>query len=70
MKGNIAKKHALAVQRLMDAGAVVFGKTNVPALLADWQTFNPVYGTTNNPWVSRAGRADHLAVRRRHLPRD
>src|SRR4051812_13225743 len=50
MKGNIAGKNALAVQRLMDAGAVVFGKTNVPALLADWQTFNPVYGTTNNPW--------------------
>jgi amidase len=50
MKGNIASKNALAVQRLMDAGAVVFGKTNVPALLADWQTFNPVYGTTNNPW--------------------
>jgi amidase len=50
MKSNIAKRHALAVQRLMDAGAVVFGKTNVPALLADWQTFNPVYGTTNNPW--------------------
>src|SRR6185436_16196577 len=50
MKDNIAKKNALAVQRLMDAGAVVFGKTNVPALLADWQTFNPVYGTTNNPW--------------------
>ena len=50
MKGNIATQYALAVQRLMDAGAVVFGKTNVPALLADWQTFNPVYGTTNNPW--------------------
>ena len=50
MKGNIAAKDALAVQRLMDAGAVVFGKTNVPALLSDWQTFNPVYGTTNNPW--------------------
>jgi amidase len=50
MKDNIAGENALAVQRLMDAGAVVFGKTNVPALLADWQTFNPVYGTTNNPW--------------------
>jgi len=50
MKGNIAKQDALAVRRLKDAGAVVFGKTNVPALLADWQTFNPVYGTTNNPW--------------------
>jgi amidase len=50
MTGNIAKRHALAVQRLTDGGAIVFGKTNVPALLADWQTFNPVYGTTNNPW--------------------
>jgi amidase len=50
MKGNIAKRNALAVQRLMDAGAIVFGKTNVPVMLSDWQTFNPVYGTTNNPW--------------------
>ena len=50
MKGNIASSNALAVQRLMDAGAVVFGKTNVPVRLSDWQSFNPVYGTTNNPW--------------------
>jgi amidase len=41
---------ASAVQRLRSAGAVIFGKTNVPALLADWQTFNPIYGTTSNPW--------------------
>jgi amidase len=40
----------VAVQRLLDAGAVIFGKTNVPVSLADWQSFNPVYGTTNNPW--------------------
>jgi amidase len=50
MKGNIARQNALAVQRLMDAGAIVFGKTNVPVMLSDWQSFNPVYGTTNNPW--------------------
>ncbi|MGQ0577569.1 MAG: amidase [Betaproteobacteria bacterium] len=50
MKGNIASRHALAVHRLMGAGAVIFGKTNVPVMLADWQTFNPVYGTTGNPW--------------------
>ncbi|HEX4985253.1 MAG TPA: amidase [Burkholderiales bacterium] len=50
MKGNVAAKNALAVQRLIDAGAIVFGKTNVPVMLSDWQTFNPVYGTTNNPW--------------------
>ncbi len=50
LKGNIAKHDALAVQRLKSAGAIVFGKTNVPAYTADWQTFNPLYGTTNNPW--------------------
>ncbi len=54
MIGNIARHHALAAHRLLGAGAVIFGKTNVPVMLADWQTFNPVYGTTNNPWdVSR-----------------
>lgn len=47
---NIARQPAVAVQRLLDAGAIVFGKTNVPVALADWQTFNPVYGTTCNPW--------------------
>jgi amidase len=45
-----ASSDALAVQRLEAAGAVVFGKTNVPVALADWQSYNPVYGTTNNPW--------------------
>jgi amidase len=49
-KDNVARKDALAVQRLKRAGAIVFGKTNVPVLLADWQSFNPIYGTTNNPW--------------------
>lgn len=47
---NIARGSAVAVQRLLDAGAVIFGKTNVPVALADWQSFNPVYGTTRNPW--------------------
>jgi amidase len=41
---------AVTVQRLKAAGAVIFGKTNVPVALADWQTFNPLYGPTNNPW--------------------
>ncbi|MEJ8852340.1 amidase [Variovorax rhizosphaerae] len=50
LKDNVATSHAVAVQRLVDAGAIVFGKTNVPVALADWQTFNPLYGTTNNPW--------------------
>jgi amidase len=50
LKDNIAPRNALAVDRLLAAGVVLFGKTNVPAWLADWQSFNDVYGTTNNPW--------------------
>jgi amidase len=41
---------SLAVQRLEAAGVVIFGKTNVPVDLADWQSYNPVYGATSNPW--------------------
>ncbi len=41
---------AVAVARLKAAGAVVLGKTNVPLMLADWQSYNSIYGTSNNPW--------------------
>jgi amidase len=41
---------ALVVQRLKAAGVIILGKTNVPVDLADWQSYNEVYGTTNNPW--------------------
>jgi amidase len=50
MRDNIAASDSHVVRRLREAGAVVFGKTNVPVSLADWQSFNPVYGTTCNPW--------------------
>ena len=54
-KDNVAKKNAVVVDRLLEAGAVIFGKTNVPLFLSDWQSFNAIYGTTNNPWdVTRA----------------
>ena len=36
--------------RLRAAGAVIFGKTNVPEGAIDYQCFNPVFGVTNNPW--------------------
>ena len=36
--------------RVKAAGAVVMAKTNVPQMLSDWQSANPVYGRTNNPW--------------------
>lgn len=41
---------ALAIARLKKAGAIIMGKTNVAHMLQDWQTYNPIYGTTNNPW--------------------
>ena len=47
---NIARRDALSVSRMKAAGVTMFGKTNVPYMLADWQSFNDVYGTTNNPW--------------------
>jgi len=49
-KNNVAARNAVVVDRLLDAGAVLFGKTNVPLFLSDWQSFNAIYGTTNNPW--------------------
>src|SRR5215831_10693854 len=50
LKNNITGTTALAVERLEKAGVVLFGKTNVPLLLADNQSYNAIYGTTNNPW--------------------
>ncbi len=49
-RDNIAASNALVVDRLLDAGAVIFGKTNVPPGLMDGQSWNEVYGRTNNPW--------------------
>src|SRR5215471_16022812 len=50
LAGYIPARDADAVARLRAAGAVVFGKTNLPTFAMDWQTYNPVFGTTNNPW--------------------
>jgi len=49
-KDNIAKTNSMVAQRMIDAGVTLFGKTNVPLNLADWQSYNEVYGSTNNPW--------------------
>ncbi len=50
MFGNwIAPTDSIGVARLKAAGAVILGKTNVPPMLADWQSDNPIYGRTNNP---------------------
>jgi amidase len=45
---------AVTVARARAAGAVIWGKTNVPVMAGDWQSYNDVYGASNNPWdVSR-----------------
>lgn len=49
-RDNRAHTDALAISRLKAAGAVIFGKTNVPLNLADFQSYNDIYGTTSNPW--------------------
>jgi len=45
-----ASEDALIVARSRRAGAVLLGKTNVPILLDDWQSYNAIYGVTRNPW--------------------
>jgi amidase len=41
---------ALSISRVKEAGGVILGKTNVPLGLGDWQSYNDIYGTTNNPF--------------------
>lgn len=43
-------QNSAVVERLTSAGAILIGATNVPVNLSDWQSYNPIYGTTNNPW--------------------
>lgn len=52
---NIPPRSATAIERLQRAGGIVFGKTNVPYMSGDLQTYNDVYGTTNNPWNLACG---------------
>ncbi|MEK9283685.1 MULTISPECIES: amidase [unclassified Bradyrhizobium] len=49
-KNFIAEEDALPIARVKDAGTVILGKTNVPLGLGDWQSYNDIYGTTNNPY--------------------
>jgi amidase len=49
-KEFVAADYGAIPQRVLGAGAVLLGKTNVPPMLADWQSTNPIYGRTVNPW--------------------
>ncbi|XUU59891.1 amidase family protein [Erythrobacter sp. HA6-11] len=48
-KNHTATRESRVVEKLKAAGAIIIGKSNVPAELTDWQSNNPVYGRTNNP---------------------
>ncbi|HXA84529.1 MAG TPA: amidase [Candidatus Dormibacteraeota bacterium] len=51
LRDSRAPQNSEVVNRLLsDAGAVLLGATNVPIALGDWQSYNPIYGQTNNPW--------------------
>ncbi|MDX3066036.1 MULTISPECIES: amidase family protein [Streptomyces] len=50
LKDHVPGKDADAVALLRDAGAVIIGKTNVPVLCQDIQTYNPLFGKTTNPF--------------------
>ncbi len=50
LKEHMPEKNGDVVQDMLDAGVVVFGKTNLPLFAMDTQSFNEVYGQTNNPW--------------------
>ena len=50
LSDHIPEEDAATVSRLRAAGAVILGKTNVPIYAGDWQSYNEVFGTTNNPW--------------------
>src|SRR5262245_21611638 len=47
LRSWISSQDDLVVERLKQAGAVIFGKTNVPFRLLDFQTYNEIHGTTN-----------------------
>lgn len=49
-KDHVPEQNALVVERLQNAGAITIGKTNTPEFGAGSQTFNPVFGTTRNPY--------------------
>ncbi|MFK7836212.1 MAG: amidase family protein [Sulfitobacter sp.] len=50
LRDNIRPEDSDAVRRYRAAGGIVYGKTNVPLKLVEWQSFNEIYGSTSNPW--------------------
>ena len=70
LKDHLPAENATSAQRLLDAGAVIFGKTNLPLYAGDCQSYNEVYGTTNNPWDPTRGPGGSSGVPRQRSPLD
>ena len=49
-KDVVSHTDATVIKKLKDAGAIILGKTNTPALCYCQETGNKLYGRTNNPW--------------------
>src|SRR6202000_382135 len=49
-KDFVPPEDALSISRVKAGGRIILGKPNVPTALADWQSYNDIYGTTNNPY--------------------
>jgi amidase len=64
----VPEEDALAVARLKGAGVVILGKTNVPLVLGDWQSYNDIHGATNNPWDKTRTPGAHRGVHPRRSP--
>ena len=50
LTGYVPARNAVVVERLRRAGVVILGKTNVPPMASDWQSFNDIFGISRNPW--------------------
>lgn len=50
LAGHVPDRDAAAVARLKAAGAIIWGKTNVPTYAGDFQTHNELHGVSRNPW--------------------
>ena len=47
---NVPTWSTTVVDRLLDAGAILLGKTNLPPYSRNFQCENDLFGRTNNPW--------------------